>query len=177
MPECYLSLGSNRGDRIEILGKALRLIDERWPLKRVSSVYETAPQIVTEQPPFLNLCCRVDLEAEAGTGGNGAAFPADLLPALHETEAALGRERRRELPKGPRTIDIDILLWGREIIREPELTIPHPGLLLRQFVLRPLLEIAPGLIDPRDGTALTAASAALPGQGVYCYHEAVVYSP
>ncbi|MFP4429795.1 MAG: 2-amino-4-hydroxy-6-hydroxymethyldihydropteridine diphosphokinase [Spirochaetota bacterium] len=166
MAECYLGLGSNWGDRLGYLSEALGRIDARWPVEVVSSVYETDPQIVTDQGAFLNLCCRIDAEAP----------PALVLRGVNEIEAALGRDRMRERPKGPRMIDIDLLLWGTDTLSEPELTIPHPGLTERQFVLRPLLEIAPGLRDPRDGRSLSAVSAFLPGQGVYCYGKAVVYS-
>ncbi len=166
MPECYLSLGSNCGNRFGQLSEALSRIAARWPIAVVSSVYETDPQIVTDQGAFLNLCCRIDAEAP----------PVAVLRGVNEIEAALGRDRRRERPKGPRTMDIDLLLWGCDILREPDLTIPHAGLTERQFVLRPLLEIAPGLRNPRDGLPLSALSASLPGQGVYCYGKAVVYS-
>jgi 2-amino-4-hydroxy-6-hydroxymethyldihydropteridine diphosphokinase len=166
VPECYLSLGSNRGDRLGNLSEALGRIAARWRLAAVSAVYETDPQIVTDQEAFLNLCCRIDAEPPAGA----------VLRGAHEIEAALGRDRSRERPKGPRMVDIDLLLWGADTIRESDLTIPHPGLTERQFVLRPLLEIAPGLLYPGDGRSLAALSASLPGQGVYCYGNAVVYS-
>ncbi len=167
MPECYLSLGSNSGDRLQNLSAALGAIAKRWVVHAVSSVYETDPQIVTDQGAFLNLCCRIEAPLP----------PLEVLSVLQRVETAIGRDRSRERPKGPRKIDIDIVLWGLDIVDEAELEVPHPGLTARQFVLRPLLEIGPGIRDPRDGRPLAEVSAALGGQGVYCHRGAVVYSP
>ena len=170
MPDCYLSLGSNVGDRLRTLTTAVRSLSKLGRIEALSSVYETDPQIVTDQAPFLNLCCLLFLPPDAGLR------PGELLDRLQGIEAQLGRDRGVEREKGPRTIDIDLILWDRVTVAEPLLRVPHPELRNRQFVLRPILEMAPGLCHPQDGQSLAEASAFLPGQGVYCYKETVVYS-
>ena len=151
----YLSLGSNLGDRLGLLSRAVAQL--RGPLTgvRVSSVYQTAPLYVTDQPRFLNIVVagRTRLSARA------------LLQASQAIENALGRRRGGGVPKGPRPIDIDILLYGSEVISEPDLVVPHPGLKERRFVLEPLLELEPGLRDP-GGEALVGVLKSLPAQGV-----------
>jgi len=132
----YLSLGSNVGDRETQLRDALARLGAAGRVVAVSSVYETEPVEFTEQPWFLN--CAVALE----TGKT----PQDLMSAILKIEEEMGR--RRVLKKGPRTIDIDILLFGDTIMDSPELTIPHPAMLQRRFVLEPLAEIAPEVQHP-----------------------------
>ena len=133
----YLSLGSNVGDREHMLREALRLIEAPdVHVKRISSVYETEPQDLQAQSWFLNLV------AEIGTD----LFPMQLLARTQKIERQLGR--KRGLPKGPRTIDIDILLLGSSVIDLPELVVPHPRMAARRFVLEPLAELAPGLRHP-----------------------------
>jgi len=133
----YLSLGSNLGGRPAILQGALSLLRQRGVnIVRVSSMWETAPQDVERQPWFLNLV------AEAET----ALFPRQLLHEIHRIEKELGRRRLR--PKGPRTIDIDILLFGNFVMNTEELEIPHPRMAQRRFVLAPLAELAPDLKHP-----------------------------
>jgi 2-amino-4-hydroxy-6-hydroxymethyldihydropteridine diphosphokinase len=134
----YLSLGSNLGDREANLRAALAALEAPdLHIQRVSPVYETEPVDLTAQPWFLNLA------AEAST----SLFPKQLLARLEAIEHRLGR--RRTVPKGPRTIDLDILYYGNAVIESPELTIPHARLHERRFVLAPLADIAPGLRDPR----------------------------
>jgi 2-amino-4-hydroxy-6-hydroxymethyldihydropteridine diphosphokinase len=133
----YLSLGSNLGDREQMLRLALeRLAAPDLRILRVSSIRETEPVDVLDQPRFLNLV------AEAETG----LFPKQLLARTARIELELGRKRLR--PKGPRTIDIDILLYGDAVIDSPELTVPHPRMAERRFVLEPLAELAPDLRHP-----------------------------
>lgn len=105
----------------------------------VSSLYETEPVEFTDQPWFLN--CVVALETSAG--------PEDLLKSLLESEREMGRDRGREQKKGPRIIDLDMLLYGDETIDSPDLTVPHPAMHQRRFVLEPLAEIAPEAVHPR----------------------------
>lgn len=134
----YLSLGSNLGDRRQNIEDALdRLAAERIQVTRRSSFYETEPQDVKEQPWFLNLvaACQTTL------------FPLQLLAILLRVEREGGRIRGNT-PKGPRVIDLDILLYGSRVIESPRLTIPHPRMLQRRFVLEPMLEIAPALRHP-----------------------------
>jgi len=132
----YLSLGSNVGDRAANLREALERLHSAGKVGAVSSLYETEPIEFTEQPWFLN--CVVELETDLG--------PAQLLAGILEIEEQMGRHREKK--KGPRTIDLDILFYGDEIVDGPELTIPHPAMQERRFVLEPLAEIAPGVTHP-----------------------------
>ncbi|MDR1961046.1 MAG: 2-amino-4-hydroxy-6-hydroxymethyldihydropteridine diphosphokinase [Gracilibacteraceae bacterium] len=143
----YLSLGGNIEPREDYLRRAAAALDARPGLRvtRLSALYETAPWGGVPQADFLNMAAAVAT----------TLTPEELLTACQETEALLGRDRARGERWGPREIDIDILLLGKLIRSAPELTIPHPRLTERAFVLVPLLEIAPGLKLP-DGTPLTA---------------------
>jgi len=132
----YLCLGSNLGDRAGTMGRAVGLI-ARAGLKIIarSSLYETPPWGPVPQGPYLNLVVEVETELSAR----------ELLNLLLGVEHAFGRDRTRELRFGPRTIDIDILLFGEEAIAEPDLEIPHPRMMERAFALVPLAELAPDL--------------------------------
>jgi 2-amino-4-hydroxy-6-hydroxymethyldihydropteridine diphosphokinase len=139
----YLSLGSNIGDRENNLRKAIRALAEaNVRVTRVSSFYETEPVDLREQPWFVNCVVRGETETPA----------LDLLRALRGIEARMGSEKL--VPKGPRLIDIDILLYGDATVDRPELQVPHPRMLQRKFVLVPLAEIAPNVKHPSwAGTA------------------------
>ena len=132
----YLSLGSNLGDRAANLQDAIQRLEGLGAVTVQSSFYETEPREMERQPWFLN--CAVALEAEL--------MPRQLLSRVLALEQAMGR--RRTQPKGPRTIDIDVLLFGSSIIEIPSLTVPHPRLHERRFVLEPLAEIAPDARHP-----------------------------
>jgi 2-amino-4-hydroxy-6-hydroxymethyldihydropteridine diphosphokinase len=133
----YLGLGSNLGDRRNSLRRARRLLsDDLLRILRSSSLYETAPVELAEQPPFLNQV----VEAET------YLTPEELLERAAHVEEQLGRQR--SIPKGPRTVDIDILLYDQQVIDAPGLTIPHPSMHQRRFVLEPLAELAPDLVHP-----------------------------
>ncbi|HXN53107.1 MAG TPA: 2-amino-4-hydroxy-6-hydroxymethyldihydropteridine diphosphokinase [Candidatus Acidoferrum sp.] len=133
----YLSLGSNLGDRAKNLQDAIAALAKAGAqVVRVSSMYETEPVDYLDQPWFLN--CAVEAETELG--------PLELLQALRAVEAQMGSKKL--VAKGPRLIDMDILLYGNEVIDTPELQVPHPRLHLRRFVLEPLAEIAPQLRHP-----------------------------
>ena len=132
----YLSLGSNVGDREANLREAIARLEESGRVVDVSSFYETEPVEFTAQDWFLN--CAVVLET-------GKA-PAQLLKSLLTVERAMGRHRVQ--PKGPRNIDIDILLFGDLVVNTNDLTIPHPAMHERRFVLEPLAEIAPEVRHP-----------------------------
>jgi len=139
----YLSLGSNIGDREKNLRAAIdALTDVHVRVSQASSLYETEPVDLREQPWFLN--CVVQGETEV---------PAlDLLQALRGIESRMGSKKL--VAKGPRLIDLDILLYGDETIDTPDLQVPHPRMLQRKFVLAPLAEIAPNLQHPSwNGTA------------------------
>ena len=143
----YLSLGSNVGDRLDTLVSAVFSLDETdgIAVEETSGVYETEPWGDVDQPPFYNLAVRI----------RTSLAPHELLEELQLTEAAMGRDRVREERWGPRTLDIDILLYGDREIDDADLTVPHPRLTERAFVLVPLLEIMPGGELP-DGTRLTS---------------------
>jgi len=132
----YLSLGSNIGDREAHLREAIRRLESAGKLRSVSSIYETEPVEFTDQPQFLN--CAVALET--------SSTPEQLMLQLLTIEKAMGRQRIQK--KGPRTIDLDILFFGDEIVDTPGLTIPHPAMQHRRFVLEPLAEIAPDAMHP-----------------------------
>ena len=135
----YLSLGSNIGERAQNLEQALvRLGEEQVQITRRSSLYETEPQDVKDQAWFLNLVAECETRL----------FPLQLLSTLQRIEQELGRRREGAVRRGPRTIDIDILLYAEVEMKTPALTIPHPRMLERRFVLEPLLEIAPELRHP-----------------------------
>lgn len=148
MTTAYIGLGSNEGDRLLNLARAVDAIHEipETRVFAVSHAYESEPAYVEDQPRFANAAAAIETELESD----------QLLDYLHSIEDSLGRVRTE--PNGPRTIDLDILLFGDEERATPELTIPHPGLGSREFVVVPLLDIAPRLHLP-DGTLLTREGA------------------
>ena len=151
----YLSLGSNLGDRQFHLQRAVAYLEqEQIRVRRQSSVYETEPQDVAGQPWFLNIA----VECETGL------FPLQLLKTLQRIEREMGRVREGVIRRGPRVIDIDILLFGHAVIHTPQLTVPHPRMTERRFVLEPLLEIAPDIRHPVTKQALRKYLDTLAGQ-------------
>lgn len=139
MTVAYLGLGANLGDRLAGLQRAVDLLDaEGVGVVASSRVWETEPVGGPDQPDYLNAVVRVETELE----------PMQLLAACQRVERALGRVR--EVRWGPRTIDIDVLLFGDVTIEDPTLTLPHPRMLERAFVLLPLLELDPDPVLP-DG--------------------------
>ena len=153
----FLGLGSNVGDRLASLRVARGALAASEHLRVVASspVYETAPQgALTEQPDFLNACVEIETELE----------PEALLDLVKGLESELGRPQPVER-HGPRPIDIDVLLLGRAEHRSVRLTLPHPEILRRRFVLAPLLDLDPSLELP-DGTRLAAVAPMLADQRV-----------
>jgi 2-amino-4-hydroxy-6-hydroxymethyldihydropteridine diphosphokinase len=151
----YLSLGSNLGDREANLRNAIERLSGVGNPVAISSFYETEPIDVVSQPWFLN--CAVKLDTEK--------MPRQLITAILSLEQEMGRQRKQG--KAPRTIDIDILLFGSSIIQIPSLTIPHPRMHERRFVLEPLAEIAPDTRHPVFKRTIRELREALPaGQTV-----------
>jgi 2-amino-4-hydroxy-6-hydroxymethyldihydropteridine diphosphokinase len=127
----------------------------------VSPVYETEPLEYEEQPAFLNACVT----------GRCALSPLALLDATQGIEIDAGRDRTAEIHKGPRPLDIDVLLYGDWVQDDERLTLPHPGLTARAFALRPLLDLAPDITDPRTGARYDSFLDRLSGQGIYLATE------
>jgi len=134
----HLGLGSNLDDRAALIAAALERLAQDYPVNvlAVSSLHETAPWGVTDQPSFLNAAAAVETRLT----------PQELLLACKRTEDKLGRLPGRRW--GPRRIDIDILLCGDEVVNESGFAVPHPQMHLRSFVLAPLAEIAPDVVHP-----------------------------
>ncbi len=150
MKTAYLSLGSNLGDREALLNEAIQRLEAAGVrIVRRSTIHETEPQDFKDQPKFLNMA----VEAETDL------TPLALLAAIQKIEAEMGRQRT--IPKGPRTIDIDILFYANQVIASADLEIPHPRLAQRSFVLNPLSEIAPDLRHPVTGKSVREAQSVL----------------
>ncbi len=133
----YLSLGSNLGDREANLREATARLSELGSVSSVSALYETEPvEVVGHQPWFLNCAAVVETELT----------PLEFLKSMLAIEHTMGRERTE--PKGPRTIDMDIIFFGHEVLDTQELSVPHPAMQHRRFVLAPLAEIAPEAVHP-----------------------------
>jgi 2-amino-4-hydroxy-6-hydroxymethyldihydropteridine diphosphokinase len=141
MATAFVGIGSNLGDREGHLRDALELLaaEEGIEIVSVSVLRETEPVGPVEQGPFLNGAAQVTTELP----------PRELLERLLDVEQRLGRVRRERF--GPRTIDLDLLVYGDEVVDEPGLTLPHPRLHERRFALEPLAELAPGLVLPGRG--------------------------
>jgi len=146
--EVVIGFGSNLGDRRRTIRLAADEVARLGSLEDCSALYETAP-LGPPQPAFLNGALRLTTSLE----------PVALLSALLAIEQGLGRVRRERW--GPRTIDLDILWFRDRAFESPELSVPHPGLRDRAFALRPLLDVAPDAVDPRDGASYRTALAAL----------------
>jgi 2-amino-4-hydroxy-6-hydroxymethyldihydropteridine diphosphokinase len=178
MEQIFLSLGSNLGDRLENLRRALASIREFAAILALSDAYETEPVGYTDQPWFVNAVVALRVVNLAGgvepmdrTGSEDAAadenLPHRLLERLMSIERLIGRQRgvAGAIPKGPRVIDIDILMFGDRVIDSAELTIPHPAMHLRRFVLEPLVQIAPQLEHPILRQSALQLLRALPVEG------------
>jgi 2-amino-4-hydroxy-6-hydroxymethyldihydropteridine diphosphokinase len=140
----YVGLGANLGDREDTIRRAVALVDELAGVAvvRVSSLRETEPWGPVDQPRYLNGAVAVETDVP----------PRELLDALLDVERRLGRARDDEERWGPRTIDLDLLLYGDLVLDEPGLDVPHPRLHERRFALEPLAELAPDALVPGRGT-------------------------
>ena len=160
MKTVYLALGSNLGDRQKNLETALaKLAGPDLRVVHMSSVYETEPVGITAQRWFFNQVAEIETEL----------FPMQLLSRAAKVERALGRVRT--VKNGPRTLDIDILLYGRAVVRSAQLEIPHPRMAERRFVLVPLAELAPDFRHPVTHQTIRAMLEAAPQQIVRLIHS------
>lgn len=152
-----IALGSNLasawGDREANLQEAIARIGRLGEVRAVSSFYDTAPVGIIEQPRFLNGAMLLETELQ----------PVELMRALLAIERAIGRDRTVVAAKGPRVIDLDLLLMDDVVIQTAELTLPHPALTDRRFVLEPLAEIAPEMVDPSSTHTIAELLALLAG--------------
>jgi 2-amino-4-hydroxy-6-hydroxymethyldihydropteridine diphosphokinase len=158
-PTAYIALGSNlsseHGDRSETLEAAINLLGRLGRVAGRSSLYETEPVGYRDQPAFLNAVVALQTNLE----------PLPLLRALLAIERELGRDRSHGVVNGPRTLDLDLLLLGDRVIAMEELSLPHPAMTQRRFVLAPLAEIAPQLRHPQRKQTIAQLLALLPDQG------------
>jgi 2-amino-4-hydroxy-6-hydroxymethyldihydropteridine diphosphokinase len=147
MARAFIGLGANLGEPEELIRSALELLDaeEGIEVLEVSSLRETDPVGYEDQPRFLNGAAELATELS----------PQELLERLLAIERRLGRVRGEGPRYGPRTIDLDLLLYGAETVQEPGLTLPHPRLHERRFALEPLAELDPGLVVPGRGMVQT----------------------
>jgi 2-amino-4-hydroxy-6-hydroxymethyldihydropteridine diphosphokinase len=157
MEEVYLGLGSNLGDSKAALLAAFERLSRLLTEARISSLWRSRARYYANQPDFVN----------AVVSGKTGLSPRELLAAVNVIEAEFGRNRSLEIRKGPRPLDIDILLYGRSLIAESDLIIPHAALRERKFALLPLIELSPDLLDPASGASYASILASLPPQGIY----------
>lgn len=162
----YLGLGSNIGDPRKAVGAAIGDLHAILEGVRTSALYRTAPVGVVDQPEFIN----------AVVTGLYRGSEHQLLTQCLDLEAQHGRNRKYERRHGPRALDIDILLFGQRHVVETDLEIPHPRMCERRFVLEPLLELAPGLVEPVSGVAFAHYLNTLPDAGIYYDSDPRVYS-
>ena len=162
MTECAIALGSNLGNSLDTLESSLRVLNQTpgIKLKTTSSWYQTKPVGTTQpQPDYLNGCAVLEAEQT----------PEELLTILQATELQFGRVRTERW--GARTLDLDLLLYGDLVLDIPNLTIPHPRMTERAFVLVPLAEIAPAWIEPVSGIAIAQLAKAVDSPDIKPYWE------
>ncbi len=161
MVTAYMGMGSNLGERLSLLQRSLELLQQEYPISisTVSPLYETEPVGGPPQGLYLNACAAIET----------ALPPVLLLRAMQEVEIKLGRVRTRRW--GPRTLDLDLLLYDTLIMHTPTLVLPHPRMTERLFVLSPLCDIAPNLVIPGTRKTVSELKALLDPAGVRLYRE------
>lgn len=157
----FLGLGSNLGKSNEILDSAIISLGKILDGLVASPRYRSRPLIVEDQPWFINMA----------VSGYCHIGPLELLKECQRIETAHGRDREKGIPKGPRTLDIDILLYGEDIMDLPQLAVPHPGLIDRAFFLRPVIDLDASIVHPKYGRLLMDILEELPDQGIYQSNE------
>jgi len=164
MPTAWIAMGANLGDRAATLGSALKALKALPGVSRVeaSPLYETAPVGGPHQPPFLNACVRLDLNA---------GEPKILLSSLLSIEAGLGRRREGGVRWGPRVLDLDLLLFDDRMLSMEGLTLPHPRFHERAFVLRPLADLDPSLRHPGLGRTVSEMLSGVDQAGVFPWQD------
>ncbi len=165
MQTIFLGLGTNLGDRTANLQAAIDGLAEKVVITAVSPIYQTPPWGVTDQPDFLNLC----LVAETDL------LPAELLTFVKNLELELGRQPAKRW--GPRLIDIDILFYANQLVETETVTVPHPRLAERAFVLRPLADIAPDFVHPVLGETIAVLAEKVGDEGIRPYRQATTLQP
>ncbi|GJM41309.1 MAG: 2-amino-4-hydroxy-6-hydroxymethyldihydropteridine diphosphokinase [Ardenticatenaceae bacterium] len=165
MQTIYLGLGTNLGDRTANLQSAIDGLAEELVITAVSPIYQTPPWGVTDQPDFLNLCLAAQTEFS----------PIALLSFIKDLEVNLGRKPAERW--GPRLIDIDILFYAKQIFETENLTIPHPHLAERAFVLHPLADIAADFVHPILGETISDLAAKVVGEGIRPFLQATPLQP
>ena len=152
--EAYLGLGTNLGDRRSNISRGLERLARLSSHLLASSLYETAPSGFSSQPPFLNAACRIWTRLD----------PFQLLREADRIAGEVGHGRA--FPNAPRLLDIDLLLHGRQVIETPLLTLPHPRMTERSFVMTPVAEIAPGVTHPQLGRDMFTLAGRLPDRAL-----------
>ncbi len=158
MTEVYIGIGGNLGERRENIKNAILSLSDFIVDLQCSDFYRTDPMDYLEQDYFLNVVVK----------GKTSLSPLELLGKTQVIERNGGRDRKSKIPKGPRTIDLDILLYGNEIYNTEDLILPHPSMNMRKFVLIPLLELDSTVKDPNSGLPLYIHLEKIEMQGVYC---------
>jgi len=162
MAYVWFSLGSNAGDSWSILATAVNALTNIGELTCVSSLYITKAVEDENQDNFHNIVLRMQTNLN----------PFSVFNKVVDIERSIGRIRDPARPKGPRNIDIDILLYDKILLDSDKLMIPHPRMHLRNFVLSPLLEIDPDIVDPRNGKPFTQYYTSVKQQGIYAVYPA-----
>jgi 2-amino-4-hydroxy-6-hydroxymethyldihydropteridine diphosphokinase len=156
----WVGLGGNQADSRAAMRDAVAALAARSRLRGVSGLYSTAPRDYLDQPDFLNAVAHLELPDDAD--------PFRYLDFLLQLEKTLGRDRGGgAIPKGPRLIDLDLLLFGARTVRSDRLDLPHPAMAERRFVLDPLLELAPDLAEPAGGLPYRQLRERVSGQAIY----------